>query len=716
MAVTLLPPRPPSALVAGGVVLGAWVAVDVLADFQVSGLFCLAALVVAVSASPRQTLMISVAAVTAAVASGLWNDNLGSAAWLVRLAGCVIGCASAIVAAQLMEHHRQVLQHTSSLAQGLLDALAVELTGARTVKEVASGFVGRAAARLGASSGMVFVLDADQMMRSIVWMGRGGPEADRYTEFPVDADLPGAIAAREGTPRHYRNRAAIEAQFPQLRGYYRDDRSLHVLPLTRGDRTVGLLALTFPVGVIVTAEEGLLVAFSGALAAALTRAQELEAADAAAQRTQLLAEASLSLFRTHDVDGTLAEACRLLVPRLADWCVIHQLKDGQLVTAALRHRDPQVTAWAQSMRDVFPADMDAATGAPAVIRTGRSELYPYIPRELLDAAATSDEHAEVLHRLGMVSAVIAPMPGHDGVIGAISLAHAESGRRFTSEDVRFLEDLARRIGLAMDTATTLSEQRDRLTDVTAIAEAAQLAILAPVPARVGSLRLSARYVSAAEEAQIGGDLYEVVPVEDRVRLLVGDVRGKGLPAVRTATVVLGEFRAAATQEPALPALAKRLDQQLRPWLDSEEDFVTACLIDIGPDGFFEAVSCGHPPPFHISGDGWQPIALDPAPPLGLGVEPTPGRGRLHRRDRLLLHTDGLLEARTAVGHFFDPDTLQVLAAHEPFEQVLDGMLQQLRANTSQRLQDDLALLLVGYDPSDAAPPGPALGRGLSTDG
>jgi serine phosphatase RsbU (regulator of sigma subunit) len=618
----------------------------------------------------------------------------------------VIGCVTAILAAHRMKRDRQVVRHTRSLAQGLLDALAVELTGARTVKEVASGFVGRAADRLGASSGMVFVLDADRMMRSIVWMGRGGPEADRYTEFPVDADLPGAVAARERTPRHYRDRVAIEAEFPQLRGYYREDRSLHVLPLTRGDRSVGLLALTFPVGVIATAEEeGLLVSFSGALSAALARAEELEASDAAAQRTQLLAEASLSLFRTHDIDGTLAEACRLLVPRLADWCVIHQLKDGQLVTAALRHRDPQVTAWAQSMRGVFPADMDAATGAPAVIRTGRSELYPYIPRELLDAAATSDEHAEVLHRLGMVSAVVAPLPGHDGVIGAISLAHAESGRRFTSEDVGFLEDLARRIGLALDTARTLREQRDRLTDVTAIAEAAQLAILAPLPDRIGPILLSGQYVSAAEEAHIGGDLYEVVPVVDRVRLLVGDVRGKGLPAVRTATVVLGEFRAAATQEPALLALAKRLDQQLRPWLDSEEDFVTACLIDIRPDGSFEAVSCGHPPPFHISGDGWQPLALDPAPPLGLGVAPAPEQGQLHRGDRLLLYTDGLLEARTADGEFFDPDTLQALAAHEPFDQVLDGILHQLRANTSQHLQDDLALLLVGYDPSDAPPPG-----------
>lgn len=344
-----------------------------------------------------------------------------------------------------------------------------------------------------------------------------------------------------------------------------------------------------------------------------------------------------------------------------------------------------------------PVDMDAATGAPAVVRSGRSELYPFIPRELVEAAATSESHAEVLRRLGMVSAVIAPLPGRDGVLGAISLAHAEPGRHFTDEDVVFLEELARRIGLALDTATTFRQQSERLHDFTAIAEAAQLAI-APPPPRLGHLSLSARYVSAAEEAHVGGDLYEVVAALGRVRLLVGDVRGKGLAAVRTATIVLGEFRSAATQEPDVAALAKRLDQQLRPWLGDEEEFVTVTVVDIGVDGRYEAVSCGHPPPLHITGDGWRPVEVVPSPPLGLGAEPVPARGRLAVGDRMLLHTDGLLEARLPDRSFFDPDRLPHLAAGEAFDHVLDAILGELRAATSEHLQDDLALLLAGYHP------------------
>jgi serine phosphatase RsbU (regulator of sigma subunit) len=336
-----------------------------------------------------------------------------------------------------------------------------------------------------------------------------------------------------------------------------------------------------------------------------------------------------------------------------------------------------------------------------VIRTGRVEVYPFLPRGLVDAAAINEQHAEVLRRLGLVSAVVAPLRGRAGVIGAISLAHAESGRRYTTEDVAFLDDLSGRIGMALDTATSFRRQTELLSDVTAIAEAAQLAILAPLPPRIGPIALSARYVSAAEEAHVGGDLYEILEAFGRIRVLIGDVCGKGLPAVRTATIVMGEFRAAATQEPDLDILAKRLDEQLRRWLD-DRTFVTACLVDIDADGDFEVVSCGHPPPFHVFGDGWQPVPLVPAPPLGMSYAPPVAHGRLRPGDRLLLYTDGLLEARLPVPgrHFFDPDVLQPFAAHEPFERVLDGILSRLRASTSQQLHDDLALVLVGYAPPD----------------
>jgi len=94
------------------------------------------------------------------------------------------------------------------------------------------------------------------------------------------------------------------------------------------------------------------------------------------------------------------------------------------------------------------------------------------------------------------------------------------------------------------------ERRERaLTRVTKVAEVAQLAILHKVPARVGPIAFATRYLSAARDAFVGGDFYDVVATADVVRVVVGDVRGKGLDAVNLAALVAGCFReAAATQE------------------------------------------------------------------------------------------------------------------------------------------------------------------------
>ncbi len=83
-------------------------------------------------------------------------------------------------------------------------------------------------------------------------------------------------------------------------------------------------------------------------------------------------------------------------------------------------------------------------------------------------------------------------------------------------------------------AVWLSVQRvareAKLQAITHVAEVAQEAILHPLPAQIGGVRVAARYISASAEAQIGGDFYEAVDTKWGVRIMVGDVRGKGLDA------------------------------------------------------------------------------------------------------------------------------------------------------------------------------------------
>ncbi len=684
---------------AGLVLLGLLVLVDIASGHQINGVYAAAAVLAAVNAEPPRTALVAALAAVASVASGVWNDNFGDLDWALRLMGCLLVGGLAVMVAANNARRRQRLARTTAMAQRVLDALAVELTGARTVKEVADGFVGHAVGTLGATSAMVLSLDADDVLRTVTWQGRSGAGADQYQEVSLTSEVPGAVAARSGSDLHYRSVGEIVEAFPDLARYYPTERSLHVLPLRRDDVTYGLLALTFPPDLFTAAEDGFLHSLAGALTSAVLRAQELQDSDAATQRTALLAEASMTLSRSLDLETTVEEVGRLLVPRFADWCSIQLLRDGQLETVAIHHRDPETTAWAREMRDAFPTRMDAPTGAANVVRTGESELYPFIPAELVEATAVNEEHLAILRRLGFTSALVAPLSGRTGVVGAVTLIHAESGRRYGDDDVVFLDSIADRVALALDTAATFEQQSQRLAGVTLVAEAAQRAILAPPPARVGPVALSARYHSAAVEAQIGGDLYEVVPGPKSVRLHVGDVRGKGLAAVRTATVVLGEFRAAAASTADVAQVARVIDQRIQPYLLDAEDFVTAVLVDIEDDGCFTVVTCGHPAPVLLTTSAKaEALELDHAPPLGLGVDPVPKSGRLLPGERLLLFTDGLIEARSPAGDFIDATPHVAAAGQAEFTSALDQLLASLQQAAGHALSDDLALLLACYDP------------------
>jgi serine phosphatase RsbU (regulator of sigma subunit) len=343
----------------------------------------------------------------------------------------------------------------------------------------------------------------------------------------------------------------------------------------------------------------------------------------------------------------------------------------------------------------YPTSMNARNGAPKVIRTGVSELYPELPKALLVAASVDGEHIDIQRELGMSSLLVVPLTGRTGTFGAITMIHSESGRRYDDTDVRFAEDLARRAALAVETAYAFTEQSGRLDVVSRIAEAAQRAILAPPPLLVGPVALAARYGSAATDALVGGDLYEVVARPHAVRLIIGDVRGKGLGAVRTATIVLGEFRAAAADIDDLDDVARQIDRRLRPYL-GDEDFVTALMAEIRDDGGFTIASCGHPSALLRTRDTVTPIEAEPSLPLGLGAAPTLVSGRLGAGDQLLLYTDGLIEARDPDRNFID--LLSVTARHPDtsFEHTLDDILTALHNAAGAALGDDLALLIAEY--------------------
>lgn len=246
-------------------------------------------------------------------------------------------------------------------------------------------------------------------------------------------------------------------------------------------------------------------------------------------------------------------------------------------------------------------------------------------------------------------------------------------------------------------ACYLSAHRERrsseLRRVRAVAEVAQRALLPAVPTRLDGTAFAARYLSAAEEASVGGDLYEVVATPHTIRVIIGDVRGKGLPAVRLATVVLGAFREAAVtwldQGQVAAACGRAVAREADP-----EDFVTALLLDIHPDGRLSLCSAGHHPPLLIGEQASSAPSLPCAPPFGLGERFTTTTVTWQVGDRLLLFTDGLVEARNGAGEFFPLEgQVELLRGAAP-EQALDRLTAILTDHVGGNLHDDLALLLI----------------------
>jgi serine phosphatase RsbU (regulator of sigma subunit) len=126
-------------------------------------------------------------------------------------------------------------------------------------------------------------------------------------------------------------------------------------------------------------------------------------------------------------------------------------------------------------------------------------------------------------------------------------------------------------------------------------------LLRSVPLSAGPLRVAVSYTSAVAEARIGGDLYEVVASPHGVRVIVGDVQGKGLAAVETAAVVLGAFREAAHDEPDLMGVGERLERSVARELEGEK-FVTAILAESGSDHEVVFLNYGHPDPVGVRRD------------------------------------------------------------------------------------------------------------------
>ncbi|MFJ6011956.1 PP2C family protein-serine/threonine phosphatase [Streptomyces sp. NPDC092952] len=247
---------------------------------------------------------------------------------------------------------------------------------------------------------------------------------------------------------------------------------------------------------------------------------------------------------------------------------------------------------------------------------------------------------------------------------------------------------------------------EQLASARFIAETAMRAVVPQPAARIGGLQVAARYEAAQADEYVGGDLFAVADTPHGVRMVVGDVRGKGLGAVETVAVVIGAFREAAEQESSLADVAGRLERALsreearRGGLDVLEGFITAVLAEI-PAGLsrVRVVNRGHPEPILLHPDGALEVLRPsvPALPLGMGLGVWSERTdewELPDGTTLLLYTDGLSEARNAEGVFYDPAARLRGRIFPGPEKLLSALTDDVRLHTGGETTDDMALLAV----------------------
>ncbi|MET8540770.1 PP2C family protein-serine/threonine phosphatase [Kitasatospora sp. NPDC004799] len=255
------------------------------------------------------------------------------------------------------------------------------------------------------------------------------------------------------------------------------------------------------------------------------------------------------------------------------------------------------------------------------------------------------------------------------------------------------------------------------------AVALQRQLLRPLPVTTAHLRLDGLYRPVEQDALVGGDLYDVAATPHGTRVLVGDVQGKGLPAIGAGFAVLSAFREAAFREARLPAVADALEAAVERHnayavqSGEQERFVTATVLCVGGPGEDEedgdgedgdgdgevtevrAVNCGHLSPYLLHPDGRvEPVTLDAGIPLGLAALAADGAPRPVRRFALpddavlVLLTDGITEAQDASGAFYPVERGLADLAALPADALPEALDRRARRWSGGRSRDDVTVL------------------------
>ena len=442
------------------------------------------------------------------------------------------------------------------------------------------------------------------------------------------------------------------------------------------------------------------------------RAQELT--ERAAERERLLSRITEELSATLDADEAARRLTRLVVPGLADWCVVTLVHDEEasgdrraLRNVASWHHDPP-------LREVVDAYARTRLGAlrddSLVVRAMRTGQLQLLGR---DATAQALEMLQpgpvrdLLLRLAPESMAVFPLPGRTGPVGMLTLSTGPGRGGFSPADLVTARHVAARAGVVLDSARLYRQQRG-------LAEGLQRALLTPPP-EPDHAQIVVRYVPAGEAAEVGGDWYDAfLQPSGATVLVIGDVVGHDAQAAAAMGQARTIVRTLAARDHDGPAAVLAEVEQVMQTLQSEI-LATAVVARLEQTDEERAAgltrlrwsNAGHPPPMVISPEGRVRVLDGGRPDLLLGVRPDAprreGEVTLPWDSVVLLYTDGLVENRLEdIDHGLDRlQTVLAELAGRDLDDLCDEVLARMLPTNPG---DDVALIAVRLHPQDRARP------------
>ena len=447
------------------------------------------------------------------------------------------------------------------------------------------------------------------------------------------------------------------------------------------------------------------------------RAQEQAAAQAA--RAALRDEVTTELTGTLDVEIAVARLARLVVPALADWCVISLVDADQhadwrrrLRDVGAWHVDPDARPLVEHYRELRLSSLREDAFIAAAARDGRVAQVRRDATAFISGTLAPGAARDLLVALAPDSAVALPLPGRGRTVGLLSLYNGADRGPIGPLDLQAAKDVAGRAGLALDNSRLYQEQRQ-------LAEGLQRSLLTEPPAP-DHAHVVVRYEPAAETAQVGGDWYDAFLQPDGATMIViGDVIGHDTVAAAAMGQVRGLLRGVAADSGAGPAdLLRRVDRVMQVLQVDTTATALVARLEQTPQEREQGVTrlrwsnAGHPPPLVVTVDGHVVALPEADADLLLGIDPDVARGEsevaLERGATVLLYTDGLVERR---GQSLDDGLARLRATladlvREPltFEELCDALLVRM---LPERPEDDVALVAVRLHPQHRPRPAEA---------